>query len=114
MKWRNPNGELKELQLYQVLATVWVQLSDLIGLDMYLIKYIEQKHQKDQLLCVREVVEEWLKNRKKLDKYPCTWIGIYELLNALNLSTEAQRLKAALETDKAYSMKGSTKGLQQL
>ena len=80
-----------------MLATVWIQVSDLIGLDMYTRMGIEQRHPTNHVLCVQLAIEEWIKNMSKYTAYSCTWNGIYTLLTDLKISAEAKRLKEALE-----------------
>ena len=99
IKWKDVNGDMQDLKLYEVLATVWINVSDLIGLDMYTRLGIEQRHPMNQIMCVQLVIEGWLKNMSKFTTYSCTWNGIYKLLYDLDLSTTAASLKEALEAD---------------
>ena len=97
IKWKDVNDNMQELKLYEVLATVWIKVSDLIGLDMYTRRGIEQKYPTEPVLCVQLAIEEWIKNLSKYTAYSCTWNGIYNLLTDLDISAVAKRLKEALE-----------------
>ena len=58
IKWKDRYGEKKELRLYDVLASVWRDLFDLLNLDDYTRKNIETKYSGDSKQCVRDVIEK--------------------------------------------------------
>ena len=92
---------MKELRLYDVLASVWRDLSDLLNLDGYTRKIIETKYPRDPKQCVRDVIEKWLNDEAKLSdhNYKCTWNGLCLLLEDLQLSSASKQLQEALRAD---------------
>ena len=92
---------MKELRLYTVLANVWGDVSDLLNLDGYTRNNIETKYPGDSKKCIRDVVEKWSNDEIKMSasNYKCTWNGLCQLLEDLQLSTPSKQLQQALKAD---------------
>ena len=89
---------MKELRLYDILASVWRDVSDLLDDDTR--KNIEITYYRDAKQCINEVIEKWSNDEIKLSaNYKCTWNGICHLLEDLQLSTASSQLKEALVAD---------------
>ena len=100
IKWKDKLGEMKELRLYDVLARIWKDVSDLLNLDGYTRKNTEMKYPEDSKQCIREVIEQWLNDETKSDcNYKCTWNGLSQLLQDLQLSRVTKQLQEALRAD---------------
>ena len=101
IKWQDVLGEMKELRLYNVLANVWGDVSDLLKLDGYTRKNIETKYPGDSKMCIRDVIEKWSNDETKLSvsSYKCTWNGFCLLLEDLQLSSVSKQLQEALRAD---------------
>jgi len=107
VKWGNKFGETKTLRLYEVLATVWKKVSDLLKLDGNTITNVETKYNRDPEQCIRDVMRRWLNDENKSANYQCTWNGLCQLLEDVELSTVSTHLKEALAAD-ASSFHGNT------
>ena len=104
IRWKNKSGEMKELRLYEVLASVWCDVSDFLNLEGHTRKNIETKHRGDSKQCIRDVIEKWSNDEKPT--YDYTWSGICKMLKNLELSGTSLLLKEALTADISSFNKG--------
>lgn len=103
IQWRSNKGNF-EVRLYNALAVDWKDLAARIGLDPDIIRRIGVDCPRDQLECIRTVMDEWRKDEPKL-KFSYTWNGLCKVLNDINLSSISEQLKEALAADES-SFKG--------
>jgi len=100
VKWEDKFGETKTLRLYEVLANVWKEVSDLLNLDNYTRNNIESKHAGDSKKCIHDVLENWSNNEEKLSaNYKYTWNGLCKLLNDVQFSSSSSALREALRAN---------------
>ena len=45
--------------------------------------------------CIREVMEKWMSDGPNITTYPCTWKGLWELLDDIGLGKASEALKEA-------------------
>ena len=88
------------IRLYEILSSVWQEISDLLQLNWFTRDAIETKNHGDPKKCIRDVMEKWLNEGKSLTtNYANTWNGLCSLLEDVRLCTVCGRLKDALKAD---------------
>ena len=92
-------GNEKTLKLYNELATHWNAIADLIGMKN--ASLIRHNHPEDNVQCIEEVMRKWMDDPRNLNAYPCTWKGLCELLNDVELSAVSESLNNALQADRS-------------
>ena len=72
----------------------WHEMGRLLGRGDEL-ESISMKHQKDPESCCIDLLQKWLDGGCS-SQYPVTWDGLLELLDDLEFSIVAEKLKSAL------------------
>ena len=80
------------MRLYDEMAPRWKDVADLLGLET---KIIVVNHHHDVRECIRAVMEEWMSDRPNITTYPCTWKGLWELLDDIGLGKASEDLQEA-------------------
>ena len=77
-------------------------MADLLGLDK---KLIGVNHPHDALECIREVMKEWMNNGPNITTYLCTWKGLAELLDDVELKKVSEDLREAYSSGSSSTSK---------
>ena len=70
-------------------------MGSLLGFKQAEMKEIERNYPRDCKECCREILISWVEQSRGQDQYPFTWNGLYQLLEDLEHSALARRLKEA-------------------
>ena len=96
IKWTNIIGNTSRLRLYDEMAPHWKDVADLIGLET---EVIGVNHHYDIRMCIHEVMNKWMSDRFNITTYPCTWKGLWELLDDIGLSKASDDLRKACSSN---------------
>ena len=84
----------EKIKIIESVAPRWKNLGDLLDLDAEgrTLELIEANQQKDHVACCREMFVYWLKGKGK----EATWGVLFELLDDIDQSELARKVKTAL------------------
>ena len=101
IRYRDPNGEIKELRILDDLSPDWEGIGETLGFKPSVIKAIRNAGSgKTPLQCLRDVFTRWLDNADNMPfkkRFPSNWTGVYNLLLDSQHGTTAKDLKAAIK-----------------
>ena len=101
IRYHDPNtSNEKKLRILDDLSADWECIGETLGFRPPEIDAIRHPGAGRTLIqCLREVISEWMKNAVNMPfskQYPCTWTGLYNLLNDSKHGAAANDLKAAI------------------
>ena len=99
-KWRNPEGNIVKVTIYEDSATKWDKIASTLGIKRTRIDSIESD-KPNTISRVKAVFGKWLDDARGLpngDKYPRSWPGLVKLLEESGLSELAGELDTALRS----------------
>ena len=99
IKWKNKNGDIKELKIYSKIAHKWSQIATRLGCDPGEIHSIQKNYPFDDHDRVTAVFRLWFDNAKNLPnacRYPKSWPGLINLLEDAELGEVVRELHTAL------------------
>ena len=95
LKWTDSKGFKGELRILNKVCSKWKDVASLLGFKHEEMKEIERNNFSDCKECCREILTSWVEQGRGQDQYSFTWDGIYQLLEDLECSATARRLKEA-------------------
>ena len=96
-KWNDESGVEQQLKIIEEISSKWLNVATLVGLSMNQSDGIKKESfMKADEICLR-VFDHWIISNGTTD-YPITWSGLHELLEDIEHSTMAERMKTALQT----------------
>lgn len=95
LKWKDKDGCTQKLKVLQEVCAKWELMGDLIGLSPGQLDAIKTDYDcRGVEVCCRQVFLEWLQHEE--GEYCATWQGLCELLEDMELSSIAKKLKEIL------------------
>ena len=76
------------------MAPHWKDVARLIGMDT---EIIQKDNPNDSLKCIEAVMRKWIQDAPNITSYPCTWKGLCELLDDIELGEASKKLREAYE-----------------
>ena len=96
IKWRNEKGEDKELRIKKSICDKWKQVGDLLEIENSVLMIWDTNcGRQDPLARIDLVLNYWMEN--PIDEYPVSWKGLCKLLENIECSEVAKKLREALE-----------------
>ena len=74
------------------MAPRWKDVADILGLETEIIGV---NHYHDVRECIREVMKKWMSDRSNITACPCTWRGLWEILDDIGLGKASEDLQEA-------------------
>ena len=94
MKWKNSAGATERVTILDDVCSEWKRIGDLLALNPGHLKAIENDNRGVAYDCCRAVFHDWLQEEE--GEYSVTWEGLCELLEDMQLSNLANRLRKIL------------------
>ena len=91
IRWQDENGELKKFRLRRSICNKWQIVGDLISVDVSILESWGTKYRGDSLQCIKRVLSHWLDH--PTEEYPASWEGMYRLLEDIECSNVAKKLR---------------------
>ena len=95
MKWKDEEGKLHRLKIFQELGKHWKDIGILVGLTWQELEKIEASSGGEEIRLSQLVFKDWLSG-KHIENYPNTWAGLHELLQDVELVELAEKMRVAL------------------
>ena len=95
IKWTDIKGFKGKLRILDKVCSKWRDVGSLLGFKQAEMEEIERNYPRDCKECCRKILASWVEQGRGQDQYPFTWDGIHELLEDLECSSAARRLKEA-------------------
>ena len=101
IKWEDENGKIQQFYLTEEIAHKWHTIGELVGLTYSKLQSLDDEYRYRfesgvpwPEECCRAVLDLWLSNPPL--KYPATWQGLTDLLEASKLDEVATELRTVL------------------
>ena len=91
IRWTNENGELKKFRLKLLICNEWEEVGDLVDIPDAMLRAWSTKYRDNPLKCIKPVLSHWLNN--PTNDYPATWDGLCKLLEDIQHSELAKKLR---------------------
>lgn len=95
IKWKDEQGQEQTFHLIDRVSAKWTEFGTLLDLTPNQLAVLKQESSGNIALCWKKVMEHWLSGGGKGD-YPATWEGLYSLLEDVQCSGVANKLKKAV------------------
>ena len=96
LKWIDSNGQVQRLRIRNEISSRWLEIGDLLGLDMERLEQIEVENRGHVSMCFCDVLMDWLRHDNQ-NNYPASWQGLAELLEDMDLPNLACWLQHAID-----------------
>ena len=97
MKWKDSQGQSKEIRIIKESSHKWTNMGDLLEIPPAELTSYQIAHLNRNEGCYRDVLLYWL-DGKGSSSYPVTWDGFHELLMDVELVALAEKMSEALQT----------------
>ncbi len=96
MKWKDSQGQSKEIRIIEESSHKWRTMGNLLGISTAKLTSYRTAHLNMNEACCEEVLLYWL-GRRGSQEYPVTWDGFHELLEDIDLVALSEKLSQALQ-----------------
>ena len=95
IKWKDDQGDEQKFCLVSEVSARWKDFGMHLKITQNDLDAMEEEHGRKAKACWKDVMNQWLDGKGE-PEYPSTWEGMYTLLDDLELSEVAKRLKKAV------------------
>lgn len=96
IKWTDSNGVERSYNLVDQISSKWEDVVIRLKLNHRRDNYKQNNADNEQ--CLKDVFTDWIHQNGHPPEYPLTWVGVFQLLQDVGMTTAAEDLKKALES----------------
>ena len=102
MKWKDSQGQSKEIRIIEESSHKWRIMGNLLGIPTAKLTSYRTAHLNMNEACCEEVLLYWLGGRGS-QEYSVTWDGFHKLLEDVDLVALAEKYSQALQANQNLS-----------